>query len=241
MNNQLKQYTGTKTVKARPMTMGEAYECKLLKEGVRPSECETNKAGYLVEYEDGYLSWSPKDVFDAAYKPSETFIERLENECNEIDARSDKVKDFIGSDRFDNLSPIAKLLLMAQNATQREYIFLLIDMIDEAKGKKPFLSEFDFGTAIKFLKAGGAISRAVWRSEKFVVKQVSSIITADIIPKMQSLPQVAKDILMSRENPHIGYANQMLIIHPDGQADSWQPTPEDIFAVDWKLVVPPTH
>lgn len=241
MNNQLKQYTGTKTVKARPMTMGEAYECKLLKEGVRPSECETDKAGYLVEYEGGYMSWSPKDVFDAAYKPSETFLERLDNECDEIGARYNKAKDFINSDRFDNLSPIAKLLLMAQSATQREYICLLIDMIDEAKEKKPFLSEFDFGTAIKFLKAGGAISRAVWRSEKFVVKQVLSIITADIIPKMQSLPQVAKDILMSRKNPHIGYTNQMLIIHPDGQAVSWQPTSEDIFAVDWKLVVPPTH
>lgn len=241
MNNQLKQYTGTKTVKARPMTMGEAYECKLLKEGVRPSECETDKAGYLVEYEDGYQSWSPKDVFDAAYKPSETFLERLDNECGEIDARYNKAKDFINSDRFDNLSPIAKLLLTAQSATQREYIWLLIDRIDEAKGKKPFLSEFDFGTALKFLTAGGAISRAVWRSEKFVVKQVPSIITADIIPKMQSLPQVAKDILMSRKNPHIGYTNQMLIIHPDGQADSWQPSPEDIFAVDWKLVVPPTH
>lgn len=73
MNNQLKQYTDTKTVKARPMTMGEAYERKLLKNGVRPSECETDKAGYLVEYEDGYQSWSPKDVFEAAYKPSETF------------------------------------------------------------------------------------------------------------------------------------------------------------------------
>lgn len=241
MNNQLKQYTGTKTVKARPMTMGEAYECKLLKEGVRPSECETDKADYLVEYEDGYLSWSPKDVFEAAYKPSETFLERLDNECDEIGARYDKAKDFINSDRFDNLSPIAKLLLAAQSATQREYICLLIDIINEAKGKKPFLSEFDFGTALKFLTAGGAISRAVWRSEKFVVKQVPSIITADIIPKMQSLPQVAKDILMSRKNPHIGYTNQMLIIHPDGQADSWQPTPEDIFAEDWELVVPPTH
>lgn len=241
MNNLLKQYTGTKTVKARPMTMGEAYECKLLKEGVRPSKCETDKAGYLVVYGDGYMSWSPKDVFDAAYKPSETFLERLENECNEIDARSDKVKDFIGSDRFDNLSPIAKLLLVAQCATQREYIYLLVDRIDEAKEKKPYLSEFDFGTALKFLTAGGAISRAVWRSEKFVVKQVSSIITADIIPKMQFLPQVAKDILMSRKNPHIGYTNQMLIIHPDGQADSWQPTPEDIFAVDWKLVVLPIN
>lgn len=241
MNNQLKQYTGTKTVKARPMTMGEAYECKLLKEGRRPSECETDKAGYLVEYEDGYLSWSPKDVFEAAYKPSETFLERLDNECDEIGARYDKAKDFINSDRFDNLSPIAKLLLAAQSATQREYICLLIDIIDEAKEKKPFLSEFDFGTALKFLTAGGAISRAVWRSEKFAVKQVSSIITADIIPKMQSLPQVAKDILMSRKNPHIGYTNQLLIIHSDGQADSWQPTPEDIFAVDWKLVVLPIN
>lgn len=237
MNNQLKQYTGTKTVKARPMTMGEAYECKLLKEGVRPSECETDKAGYLVEYEDGYLSWSPKDVFDAAYKPSETFLERLENECNEIDARSDKVKDFIGSDRFDNLSPIAKLLLMVQNATQREYIFLLVDRIDEAKEKKPFLSDFDFGTAIKFLKAGGAISRAVWgRGEKFVIKQVPSHIPADIIPNMQSLPQSAKDIIMARAEPHIAYTNQMLIIHPDGRADSWVPSSSDVFAEDWELV-----
>lgn len=51
MNKEMKQYTGTKTVKAMSMTMGEAYERKLLKEGVRPSECETDKAGNLVEYE----------------------------------------------------------------------------------------------------------------------------------------------------------------------------------------------
>lgn len=24
-------------------------------------------SGYLVKYEDGYLSWSPKDVFEAGY------------------------------------------------------------------------------------------------------------------------------------------------------------------------------
>lgn len=29
MNEQMKQYTETKTVKAMPMTMGEAYERKL--------------------------------------------------------------------------------------------------------------------------------------------------------------------------------------------------------------------
>ena len=44
-----------------------------------------------------------------------------------------------------------------------------------------------------------------------IVKQVPSHITGEIIPNMQSLPQSAKDILMSRENPHIDYTNQMLI------------------------------
>lgn len=37
MNKEMKQYTGANAVKAKPMTMGEAYERKLLKEGVRPS------------------------------------------------------------------------------------------------------------------------------------------------------------------------------------------------------------
>ena len=31
MNEQMKQYTGTKTVKAMPMTTGEAYERNILK------------------------------------------------------------------------------------------------------------------------------------------------------------------------------------------------------------------
>ena len=41
MNEQMKQYTGTKTVKAMPMTMGEAYERKLLKNGVCRREADT--------------------------------------------------------------------------------------------------------------------------------------------------------------------------------------------------------
>lgn len=71
----------------------------------------------------------------------------------------------------------------------------------------------------------------------FIVKQVPSHITGDIIPNMQSLPQSAKDILMSRENPHIDYINQILIIHPDGRADSWTASSSDIFADDWEIVM----
>ena len=95
----------------------------------------------------------------------------------------------------------------------------------------------DFGKAIIALKQGKAIQREGWNGKGlFVVKQIPASINADIIPKMQSLPKSAKDILMSRENPHIDYTNQMLIVNPDGRADSWVPSSSDVFAEDWRVI-----
>ena len=39
-----------------------------------------------------------------------------------------------------------------------------------------------------------------------------------------------------RENPHIDYTNQMLIVNPDGRADSWVPSSSDVFAEDWCII-----
>lgn len=95
----------------------------------------------------------------------------------------------------------------------------------------------NFGGAIYLLKTGLAVRRKGWNGKGlFIVKQVPSHIGGDIIPKMQSLPQSAKDILMSRENPYIDYTNQMLIINTDGRADSWVPSSSDVFAEDWEVV-----
>ena len=95
----------------------------------------------------------------------------------------------------------------------------------------------DFGKAIIALKQGKAIQREGWNGKGlFVVKQIPASINADIIPKMQSLPQSAKDIIMLRENPHIDYTNQMLIVNPDGRADSWVPSSSDVFAEDWRVI-----
>lgn len=65
-----KQYIGSKIVKAWP-----AWRCTFLGSKVMyvcldevvPSGCKAEE-GYRVEYEDGYLSWSPKEVFEAAYR-----------------------------------------------------------------------------------------------------------------------------------------------------------------------------
>lgn len=95
----------------------------------------------------------------------------------------------------------------------------------------------NFGHVIYFLKEGKACRRSGWSGKGlFIVKQIPTHITGEIIPNMQSLPQSAKDILMSRENPHIDYTNQILIIHPDGRADSWIPSSSDIFAEDWEII-----
>lgn len=95
----------------------------------------------------------------------------------------------------------------------------------------------NFGEVIEALKTGFAVRRKGWNGKGlFIVKQVPSHIEGDVIPNMQSLPQSTKNILMSREDPHIDYTNQMLIINPDGRADSWVPSSSDVFAEDWEVV-----
>lgn len=234
---EMKQYTGTKTVKAMPMTMGEAYERKLLKEGVRPSECETDKAGYLVEYEGGYQSWSPAEPFEKAYKLSETFLDRLCIEYTELMERAEKCNDFLASNKVKELDRTSQALLSVQSELMYQYSSVLGDRMSIVRKEKPVLYNFTFGTAVLLLEAGMAVRRGGWNGKGlFVVKQVPSRITADIIPNMQSLPQSAKDIIMARKEPHIDYSNQMLIINPDGRADSWVPSSSDVFAEDWELV-----
>ena len=129
MNEQMKQYTGTKTVKAMPMTMGKAYERKLLKNGVRPSECETDKAGYLVEYEGGYQSWSPADVFEKAYKPSETHLDRLRIEYDELRARS-KELDTYQSEGFKKAAAEIGSSLTMLLALHSSYLHNYLDVLE---------------------------------------------------------------------------------------------------------------
>lgn len=42
-----------------------------------PREGTDGRAGYKVVYADGYASWSPKDVFDAAYVAIDTIPNKL--------------------------------------------------------------------------------------------------------------------------------------------------------------------
>lgn len=56
------KYIGVKMIEAVPMTAAEAKE-----KGYQTSNFVGEDPGYEVTYENGYKSWSPADVFEAAY------------------------------------------------------------------------------------------------------------------------------------------------------------------------------
>lgn len=98
-------------------------------------------------------------------------------------------------------------------------------------------SVMGFGDAIEVLKQGGAVRRSGWNGKGLMVfKQVPAHIEGDIIPKMQSLPQSAKDLILKGKG-FIDYTSQCLIYNENtGRADSWVPSISDVFAEDWEIV-----
>ena len=84
----MKRYIGTKLINAKPMTR-QAYND--FRGWTLPADENGADEGYLVEYVDGgkgntdhyvgYISWSPSDVFDRAYRPCEgmTFGQAIES------------------------------------------------------------------------------------------------------------------------------------------------------------------
>ena len=95
----------------------------------------------------------------------------------------------------------------------------------------------NFGEVIEILKQGGLVRRKGWNGKGlFVIKQVPAHIESDVIPRMQSLPQSAKDRILKGKG-FVDYTSQCLIYNENtGRADSWVPSVSDIFAEDWEAI-----
>ena len=134
----MKQYTGTKTVKAEPMTKGEAYEKNLLKKGVELEGYEKDMAGYCVEYSGGYQSWCPAPIFEAAYKPSESVLDRLRIERDELEERLNKLDKFLElgiQGVIDKVGCVQSSMLAAQRVFMKCYLEMVDSRINDIENK----------------------------------------------------------------------------------------------------------
>ena len=115
-------YIGTKLVRAKPMTR-QAYND--YRRDTVPRNENPAADGYLVEYLDGgkpdmpdrlgYVSWSPKDVFERAYRLAPiTFVERAQAELQELDSKSLALQQFFKGSLFPLLSWKERTMLRVQ-------------------------------------------------------------------------------------------------------------------------------
>lgn len=120
----MKKYIGTKQVSATPAWRidGKVYP----KDGEVPRSMN-REDGYKVVYEDGYESWSPKDVFEKEYKVAETFLDRLMIERKELAEKLEKLCLFTDSPKFMDVvkDENQRELLIKQRDYMGEYLNIL--------------------------------------------------------------------------------------------------------------------
>lgn len=123
----MKKYIGTKEVSATPAWLidGRVY----LKDDVVPRTMN-RKEGYKVVYEDGYESWSPKDVFEKAYKPSDTVLDRLKIEYDELKERIENIEALLGNEISEGVKKAGGVPQAALLIIQRSHMVNYLDVLD---------------------------------------------------------------------------------------------------------------
>ena len=126
----MQQFTGTKTVKACKMSRVAAEE--ILKRKIYNDDRE-DEPGYLVQYPDGYTSWSPAKAFEDAYRVSETYIDRMKIEQEEVAKRYLDGRKFTFTQKFRDLSEKERQMLLTQLNEMEAYLYSLGNRISYAE------------------------------------------------------------------------------------------------------------
>lgn len=97
-----------------------------------------------------------------------------------------------------------------------------------------------FGDALELLKEGYPVYRNLWGGNIYIVKQINTDISSNVVPKMLSLPPIAKELVAKSGDGTIAYRQQCLKItirnqESDGVlATNYVPDWIDMFAEDWQ-------
>lgn len=124
-------YRGVKTVYAAPMNEEKAIEKGFAREN---TDGHILRPGYYVLYPDGYGSWSPEIVFENAYKPAETFRDRLIIERDELNEKLRNLIKFL-DDVEKAESPSLDGRDMELMNFQRKMMQAYLDVLNERIGR----------------------------------------------------------------------------------------------------------
>jgi len=153
------KYIGFKMIEAKPMTGEDA--AKLLNRFIDASNADAEGNGYLVKYEDGYTSWSPKAQFEKAYTKAEarrTIGAGLEIQPLDSSVFLIKLKEDPLPEEIEALKKAWRTAMCYEGAPKVTALLapntINIKSLDGAT--------FDFTMALQLLKLGHKITRTYW-------------------------------------------------------------------------------
>ena len=133
----MRTYIGKKEIKAEYLNEEIAVEKGYARANEDGHEW---RQGYHVQYTnpDGstYDSWSPRDVFERAYRPADTFLDRLYLEYTELYQKYKKIGLFLdkGADKLSKeIGATQVVLLMYQHKVMSAYLDVLNTRIANIK------------------------------------------------------------------------------------------------------------
>lgn len=217
----MKRFNGFKKVKAKPMTRQEyidyqGFEARSLNEGEKNTD-----EGYLVEYmnggkpnhesHEGYISWSPKQVFEDAYYEADEQVFGIK--CTapqdpDHELTDDEIK------RLNETGSLCDCMGIVQYGGDCP--------IEEG-------DEFDFGSAIYLLKIGKKVARKGWNGSGMFVYYVPA---ASYPVERNNLETMGGHF----ENDMVPYREYLALKTAQGDVATWAPSVSDALATDWCLV-----
>lgn len=171
-------------------------------------------------------------------KMLQDFQKRLIIEHFNLITKIDKLEAFVNSIKFIELDSYQQDALQDQLSGMKTYYDALCRRMMKLIPNFPNHEVgLDFGTALALAQQGAVIYRKEWQSKnQYVIKQVPSELPSHTISNIQSLPQKAKDLILTSVG-RIKYENQCLLYNSvTGTADSWIPSTSDMFALDWQYI-----
>lgn len=147
------EYIGTKIITAWPAKGGPkiricGVDCKpggdhcngYCKGDAPHAELLEQRDGYSVKYPDGYTSWSPKEVFEAAYLPIghvahlPAWRQRLAGELVQIASNVEKLAKFIGETSPTGLHGTLLQLQLEAMTAYRDAVARRIELLNANMG-----------------------------------------------------------------------------------------------------------
>ena len=100
----------------------------------------------------------------------------------------------------------------------------------------PIIMNMNFSNAFKECITHNKIIGRKSELKYIITSQIPAIIGEEVIPKLTSLNDTVKELLLATCK-RIHYHNQMLKINLNtGEAEQYMPTAEDLFALDWQII-----